>query len=512
VATGGGDRPDPRRHASPWTASDSTGVSRSVSATALANRFASLEWRTEVETATLPLVQRPRALRPTVRTTAAASDGPARTTRPQKPADPGSVSRRGHIPDEAETCAGVLVRPAAAMIEIGPPAGPARQDAARPPEPGRSPAWRPGRVASARAATGEAAEQDSAGAYPRTGPISGYMDFHFNKPEGQDGILDFHRFVLLFTHSFTPRLRFVAELELEHALVEGLEDKGELELEQAYVDFLLRRGFNIRGGMLLVPVGLINERHEPPVFYGVERPFVDTLIVPSTWFEAGAGVHGELGRGLRYRAYVMAPLDASAFSAEEGLREGRQKGSAANVGRPALTGRIEYLAVRGLALGGSFWSGRSGFAFRPRFDVPVSLVEVDGRHARGRLELRGQYAHVFVGNAASLNDAIRRTTGVDPNVGRQLRGFYVETGYRVVSAARPGDLALFLRYENFDTQFRMPAGFLPLGQFDRSAWVAGFSYWPDPDVVVKADVSIVRNRSAVVRPPRSLNIGLGWWF
>ena len=128
------------------------------------------------------------------------------------------------------------------------------------------------------------------------------MDFHFNKPELEDGRLDFHRFVLLVTHAFCDRIRFVSELELEHALVEGLEEAGELELEQAYVDFLLSRGFNVRAGMLLMPVGIINERHEPPIYYGVERPFVDTVIVPTTWFEVGAGVHGEIGRGWRYRA------------------------------------------------------------------------------------------------------------------------------------------------------------------------------------------------------------------
>ena len=136
----------------------------------------------------------------------------------------------------------------------------------------------------------------------RTTAISGYMDFHFNKHEFQDGRLDFHRFVLLVTHSFSDRIRFVSELELEHALVEGLEEAGELELEQAYVDFLLSRRFNVRAGMMLMPVGIINERHEPPVYYGVERPFVDTVIIPTTWFEVGAGVHGEVGRGWRYRA------------------------------------------------------------------------------------------------------------------------------------------------------------------------------------------------------------------
>jgi hypothetical protein len=149
-------------------------------------------------------------------------------------------------------------------------------------------------------ATASAGAQTAAGdaGSSSTGPISGYMDFHFNKAEAENGVLDFHRFVLIVNHSFSPRIRFVAELELEHAFVEGLEEAGEVELEQAYVDFLLKRSFNVRAGLLLVPMGIINERHEPPVFHGVERPFVDTVIIPSTWFENGAGIHGEIGRGL----------------------------------------------------------------------------------------------------------------------------------------------------------------------------------------------------------------------
>ena len=346
---------------------------------------------------------------------------------------------------------------------------------------------------------------------PRTA-LSGYMDFHFNNPEFSDAQLDFHRFVLLVTHSFSERIRFVGELELEHAVVEGLEEKGELELEQAYVDFLLSRSFNVRAGMMLMPIGIINERHEPPVYYGVERPFNDTVIIPTTWFEAGAGVHGELGRGWRYRAFIVAPLDAAEFSAEEGLREGRQKGSEANVGRPAVTGRVEYVAIRGLTLGASGWSGRSGFQFRPVFDVPVSLAEVDGRYSRRRLELRGQFSQVWIDNAGQLNEALALRVGVNPNIARVLRGFYGEAGYRAISNAAFGDVGAFVRYENFDTQFRMPTGYVGLPQFDRDAWVVGATYWPDPDVAVKFDYSLVRSRSSVVQAPDSFNVGLGWWF
>ena len=354
-----------------------------------------------------------------------------------------------------------------------------------------------------------ASEEESAGS--KTGPISGYMDFHFNQLEGENGILDFHRFVLLFNHSFSPRIRFVGELELEHAVVEGLEEKGELELEQAYIDFLLKRSVNVRAGMMLVPLGIINERHEPPVFNGVERPFVDTVIIPTTWFDVGAGIHGEIGQGLRYRAYAMAPLDALEFSADEGIREGRQKGAEANVRNFAFTGRAEYVAIPDLTVGAGFWTGESSFSV-PRLDTTVWVAEADARYQRGRLELRGQFAGVGISDAGQLNDAIERLTGVSPNIARRLRGFYGEAGYRIWDAGSPRDLVAFVRYENFDTQYRMPDGFLPLKEFDRDAWVAGLTYYPDPDVAVKIDYVWLRNQSDLIKAPNGFNVGLGWWF
>ena len=334
---------------------------------------------------------------------------------------------------------------------------------------------------------------------------------HVNRPDDGPAIVDFHRFVLIVSHRFSDRIRFVGELELEHAFVEGLEEAGELELEQAYVDFLLSRPLNVRAGMVLVPIGIINERHEPPVFHGVERPFVDTVIVPTTWFEAGAGVHGELGDGWRYRGYVLAPLNALEFSADEGLRGGRQKGSEANIRNPAFTGRVEYVGWRNLQVGASAWRGDSSFAV-PRLDTTVWMAEADVRYRAGRTELRGQYAHVGISDAARLNEAIERTTGVSPNVARQLRGFYLEGAYRVWDRGPGRDLALFTRYENFDTQFKMPAGFTALEEFDRTAWTFGATYYPDPDVAVKIDFTDLKSRSGFVRLPRSLNIGIGWWF
>ena len=347
--------------------------------------------------------------------------------------------------------------------------------------------------------------------FPATGPLSGYMDFHFNKADGEAGVLDFHRFVLLMSHAYSPRLRFVGELELEHAFVEGLEEAGELELEQAYVDFLLSRRLNLRAGMLLMPVGIINERHEPPVFNGVERPFVDTVIVPSTWFEVGTGMHGELGRGIRYRAYVVAPLNSLEFTADEGIRGGRQKGAEANVRNVGYTGRLEYLGVRGLTLGASVWTGESSFE-TPRLDTTVTVGELDARYRRDRVELRAQFAQIHIADAGRLNEAIGRIVGVSPNIAKTLRGFYGEGAYRVWNSGAPRDLVVFARYENFDTQFRMPDGLEPLKEFDRDAWVTGVTYYPDPDIAVKADYTFLRNQSGLFSNRHLANVGLGWWF
>jgi hypothetical protein len=262
---------------------------------------------------------------------------------------------------------------------------------------------------------------------------------------------------------------------------------------------------------MLVPLGIINERHEPPVFQGVERPFVDTVIIPSTWFEVGAGIHGEAGRGFRYRAFAMAPLDALEFSADEGIRGGRQKGAEANVRNFAFAGRIEYLGTPDLTLGASFWTGDSSFSL-PRIDTSVNVGEIDARYRRDRLELRAQFARVGITDAGDLNDAIERLTGVSPNVAETLQGFYAEAAYRVWASGSPRDLVAFFRYENFDTQYRMPAGFIPLKEFDRDAFVVGATYYPDPDVAVKIDYVHLRNESGIVEAPPSFNIGLGWWF
>ena len=342
-------------------------------------------------------------------------------------------------------------------------------------------------------------------------PVSGYMDFHFNKERSQPGQLDFHRFVLLFGHSFSDRIKFWSELEIEHAFVEGREEKGELELEQAYLDFLIKPYFNLRAGMLLTPVGIINERHEPPSFNGVERPAVETFIIPSTWFDTGFGATGELGRGFRYRAYLMSGLDATGFSAEEGIREGRQKGFQSSWRNPAKTARLEWAGFPRLLLGTSFYTGHAGFNLR-QTNSRVDLFSFDGRYGYRRIDLRGLFAHVGISRARELNLELQREFGFIPNIARQMRGWYFEPAVHVFPQRLRHDMTLFARYEKFNTQHRMPEGLVPLPQFDRSAWVLGATYKPNADIAVKFDYIFNRNKSSVVRALDSVNLGIGWWF
>src|SRR5688500_19458038 len=160
---------------------------------------------------------------------------------------------------------------------------------------------------------------------PREGvpTLSGYMETHLNKEQDRPTEADLHRFVLMVGHSLTDRLKFWSEIEIEHAFVEGAEESGEVAIEQAYIDLMLHRRFNLRAGMVLVPVGIVNERHEPPTFHGVERTFVDSVIVPTTWRDTGVGPFGDLGRGFSYRADLVPGLDGTGVTAGEGLQAGR---------------------------------------------------------------------------------------------------------------------------------------------------------------------------------------------
>ena len=191
--------------------------------------------------------------------------------------------------------------------------------------------------------------------------IGGYGEMHFNRVIPENGEktseIDFHRMVVYLGRQFDANIRFYSEIEIEHSIA-GDGKVGEVAIEQAFVEYQLADEssafgvFGIRAGIVLVPMGIINQWHEPPIFHGVERPKTDTVIIPSTWREGGVGIVGELAEGLRYELYLVGGLDASGFSAATGLRGGRQKVSDAITNSWAITGRVEFEPKLGVVVGG----------------------------------------------------------------------------------------------------------------------------------------------------------------
>lgn len=345
--------------------------------------------------------------------------------------------------------------------------------------------------------------------------IGGYGEVHYTNLSGADtpGEVNVKRFVVYLAHQFSDRIALRSELEVEDAKVEGGSDGGEVALEQAYLDYRLSDGLSLRAGLMLAPIGIINELHEPPSFNGVERPSFDRQVIPTTWREVGVGIAGPITAvsGLSYRVFLMNGLRADGFSGANGIRGGRQEGKEASFANPSFTGRLEYGAP-GLKLGGAFWyggtAGQDSALGTGTFDVPVFLLAGDARYDRGPLSLRGVVARIAVSNADRINSAL----GTD--VGSRIEGGYLEAAYNILAPLAPASaqrVNLFLRHERFDTHAAVPAGLTRDPSLARRITTMGLSYKPVWNVVFKADYQLRRNRAGTGED-EAASLGIGYQF
>jgi Sec-independent protein translocase protein TatA len=340
--------------------------------------------------------------------------------------------------------------------------------------------------------------------------LGGYGEVHYNnfKNTSNKDKIDFHRFVLFFGKEINDWITFKSELEVEHAL-SGDGQSGAVELEQAYLDFQLSQNFNVRSGMVLVPIGIINETHEPPTFYGVERPDVDKNIIPTTWREAGIGIFGDIAPGLKYKIYYVSSLDAADFTASSGLRGGRQNVASATAEDFAIAGRLEFTRINGLKLGASFFTGDTSQGVDALGDARVTILEADAQYSIGDFDMRGLYAATKVGDAGK----IKAVTGED--VGEKMVGWYLEGAWRMMGFLRPDseqELAVFTRYSEYNTQDELPDGVVVSGANDVEIWTVGLDYKPAPNVVFKIDYQDRKNNDPSTKAIDQLNIGVGYSF
>ena len=346
--------------------------------------------------------------------------------------------------------------------------------------------------------------------------FGGYGDFHANFGEGSaKELFDIHRLVFYVGYEFADWIKFNTEIEIEHAFVQ--DGNGELSLEQAYFDFLLSDPVNIRVGRVITPIGIVNSKHEPPTFNGVERPNVAKYIIPSTWSSDGIGVFGNLMPSLTYEAYVVAGLDGSKFDAKNGIRKGRIK-ERPSFHDPAFTARLDYFPFaeraapygQTLRLGVSAYVGGYDNANKGgpgTANGTIRLFSYDVEYTISKFDLRGVIAHIHISNAAAIGSG----------TAEQILGGYLEAAYHFWPKSwkkgklSRADAAAFVRYDDYNTQFRLPAGVAANPAGNRNMWTIGVNFYPTPTFVLKADVQVPDDETGTDQDIL-FNLGVGFQF
>lgn len=323
--------------------------------------------------------------------------------------------------------------------------------------------------------------------------LGGYGELHYNNLDSGSS-LDFHRFVLVVSHRFSERIRLFSELELEHS---NTENGGAVELEQAYLEFDVTQKLRARGGLFLMPVGILNETHEPPVFYGVERNPVERNVIPSTWWEGGAGVSGDLGAGVSLDAAVTSGLKTLTTGANAyNIRESRQNVADAGADSLGYVGRLRWVGIPGIELATSLYYQsdvtQSAAGMSP---VSATLGEAHAILSRGNSALKALYARWHLIGADALTGP---ATGPVPGADRQ-NGWYVEPSYKITK-----EWGLFARYSEWDNQ----AGTANAVDTKKRQTDAGINYWPHPQVVIKFDM---QNQEGAAQND-GFNLGIGYMF
>ena len=311
--------------------------------------------------------------------------------------------------------------------------------------------------------------------------VGGYGELHANFPENGVNDIDFHRFVLFFNHDFNDWITLYTELELEHSLAADGEE-GEIELEQAFIRMDWTQQFSTDAGVFLMPVGILNETHEPNTFYGVERNTVEKYIIPSTWWEGGIKGTYRMDNGLAFDGAITSGLDV-----EEGyIRGGRQKVSKAVNEEAALTGRVKYTGIAGLEVAASvLYQDDLAQSVDADYSGLLSTAHID--YSNGNFRLRALYARWDLDGDVHA-DAEEQT------------GYYIEPSYRWKLSDQYGDLGIYTRYsdlEYINKKFALTKS---------EILEVGVNYWPTENVVFKADYQNFVDADDV------FNLGVGYQF
>jgi len=345
---------------------------------------------------------------------------------------------------------------------------------------------------------------------------------HYPRDSSRDQA-DLRRFVIGFGYGFNDRLRFNSEIEWEHAIASA-DDHGETEIEQAYLEYQATQNLSVTGGLFLMPFGFLNEHHEPPVFYGVERNDVETRIIPTTWREGGFGLKWITDNGITYQAGITTGFDVTKFDdASEPLASAHQELQLARAHDLSYFGAVNYRGIPGLQIGGALFTGNStqgNAAFKadstqPDFagiDGRITLWEVHTRWTPGNFDFQALYARGRIGDADRIDQTLAAFNAANPGDARvyvpaAFYGWYLQGAYKLWERNEMS-LSPFVRYEYYNTQSSMPAGFEADPTNASHVTTAGLTFRLHPQVVIKADYQKYVEHSENNR----VDLGLGYMF
>lgn len=351
--------------------------------------------------------------------------------------------------------------------------------------------------------------------------IGGYAQIDYNQPFGNseyhNGTLDVHRLVILMAYNFNNRLKFITEIEYEHVK--------DVYIEQAFVQYKMNNLINIRAGLLLIPMGIINEYHEPPSFNGVERPYIDKYIAPTTWRELGFGISGNhISSSIKYQLYIVNGFngydESPNLNGKYGLRKGRQKGAASYISSPNYTAKIEYYGIRGLNIGLSGYYGNSQSSLYDGITkgdisaiskadssiVTITMLGMDARYSFKGLQLRGQVYLSSISNTEQYN------TFSGSDLGSSMLGYYIEAGYNIFRPLQniKSQLIPFIRYGYYNTQQSVTGLTQKNLAYENTIFTAGIGWLISPKVALKSDVQFLQ--SADNSSIQIYNAGIGIMF
>jgi len=349
--------------------------------------------------------------------------------------------------------------------------------------------------------------------------IVGYGEVGYSKfRQSGNATADLQRFVFGFNHRFDERLTLHSEVEFEHAVVSA-DDHGEAEIEQAWVNYKMSDAVNFKGGLFLIPLGILNETHEPPTYYGVQRNQVETRVIPTTWRELGVGMHGILGEGIRYDVGVTTTFDSGKLDdPTTGIRSAHQEGQLANARNLAVYGALNYRRP-GLLVGGGVFTGDTGQngASNPALQGVAARFTMWDVHAQYRvagLDLQALYTAGTLGDADKITAATVAANLADPSVTafaapKSMKGWYAQAAYHVYKQGN-FDVAPFVRYERIAIRQAEDPGndlFQDPNNNERIKTL-GVNFWVHPQVVLKADIQ----RYATDKSQDRFDIGAGFMF